>query len=155
MSNFTNPNSFTKDKKWSRTVKTASGFKVRLCFCQLFSKLYQCHIAVWVSPRGYRVRPVSGRTRVWSLRQPSVLVRDAEPLCHCASCRCGWVRRLNGRRTTRRIINKWCMKNYSYPRQPVRCVAVGRKLSVWFHFGFVGHNFMLLRFLMSRDVWFD
>lgn len=101
-------------------------------------------------PRGRRVRPVPGRARVWSPWQPDVLERDSKSLRQW-----GGACRLNDCRTTRRIINKRCMKNYIYPSQPVRCVGVSRKVSVWFNFSFVGHNFMLFQFLMRQDVWFD
>lgn len=68
--------------------------------------------------------------------------------CPCASrwipeCPNSWVCQLNESRTTWRKINKWCMKNYIYPWQPVRCVGVSKKISAWFNFSFVGRNFML------------
>lgn len=159
VSNFINPNSFMKDTQemWSNCqncIKVQSRLNHQVAFLSaLLRDISMSHSGVsessWLQspPRnwtGTGLIPATARRPCARRRIPSA-----------AAPRRGWVCQLSDCGTTRRIINKWFMKNYIYPWQPVRCVGVSRKLSVWFHFSFVGHSFMLLQFLTHWDVWLD
>lgn len=151
-SNFINPNSFMKDMQEMKSncqncIKVQSRLNHQVSALSKTTSMSHCGVSVSSWLHG---PPCNWKDTGLIPVTAGVLVPAAEFLC-----RCGWVCQLNDCRTTWRIINKWCMKNYIYPWQSVRCVGVSRKLSVWFNFSFVGHNFMLLQFWMRWDVWFD
>lgn len=138
--------------RWSRAVRATSRSTEGQTATRRLSVVLR---SLLISHRGAAASSQPGAPCKWQdtgliVWQPGVLPRGAKSLCQCA-----WACQLTDCRTTRRMINKWWVKNYIYPWLSVRCVGVSRKLSVWFHFSFVGHNFMLLHFLMCRDVWFD
>lgn len=150
-------------RKLSQAVKTASRSRSRLnhrlaLLSALLKNISMSHCGVSESSWPQSLRPATGRTRVWS--PPPLLHRDSpvslretpNPFCH----RRGWARQLDDCRTTRRMINKWCMRNYIF--------IPDSQSGVWESAGsspsdlipcFVGHNFMLLQSLMCVDVWFD
>ena len=158
------PNSFMKDAqeiksscqnciKVQKQVKSPTG-----TFVSSFKKYI--NVTLW---RQRVLVATESPSRDWKdtgLIPPPLLHRDSpvslretpNPFCH----RRGWARQLDDCRTTRRMINKWCMRNYIF--------IPDSQSGVWESAGsspsdlipcFVGHNFMLLQSLMCVDVWFD
>lgn len=151
--------SFMKDAQEIKSscqnrIKVQSRLNHRLALLSaLLKNISMSHCGVSESSWPQSLRPATGRTWVWSPRDSPVSLREMPyPFCHSR----GWACQLNDCRTTHRIINKWCMRNYIYIPDSQSGVweSAGSSPSDLIS-GFVGHNFMLLQFLMCVDVWFD